>query len=367
MNTRLIAVGISVIFCLSDFLLQSCKSSHTDVAPTNLQLTTEISTDGSGFVKFKATADNAQYFKFSFGEDILAAPFKSLQGEADHTYDKSGNYEVVVTAHTNEQLFITSKTTITVSLQLPIPQTGYTSATAYPGMTLLKAEEFSSAAINDANWTFEVGDGCPNCGWGNNELEYYTNQNAFIQDGYLIIKAKIENKGGKGYTSARMITKDKFDFTYGRIDVRAILPKGQGMWPAIWMLGSNINSVGWPACGEVDIMEMIGGSGRENTVYGTAHWNEGGHKSNGGSKALNPGLYSDTFHVYSVAWSNKEISWLIDDVIYYTMTMTSSTTAFNSNFFLILNVAVGGNWPGSPDTTTKFPQYMIVDYIRVFQ
>ena len=369
MNKRLLTDGGNIIYMLSlcIWMLQSCRSDHTEVAPTNVHLTTEISIDGSGYVKFIATADNAAYYYISFGDVSGATPFKSISGVADHIYNNSGNYEVVVTANTNEQVFTSFSTSISVSLNVPIPSGGYTSASSYPGMTLTKAEEFSTSSIDPSNWTFENGDGCPNCGWGNNELEYYTSQNAFIQEGYLIIKAKVENRGGKSYTSSRMITKDKFAFTYGRVDVRAIIPKGQGLWPAIWMLGSNINTVGWPACGEIDIMEMIGGNGREKTVYGTAHWNDGGYKSSGGSKTLSQGLFSDAFHVYSIEWTDSNINWLIDDVSYYSVPITTYNAAFKKDFFFILNVAVGGNWPGSPDGTAKFPQIMIVDYIRVFQ
>ncbi len=188
------AGNIIYILLFSIWMLQSCRSDHTAVAPTNVQLTTEISNDGSGYVKFIATADNAQYYYISFGDMSGATPFKSISGVADHIYNNSGNYEVAVTANTNEQVFTSFSTSISVSLNVPIPSGGYTSAGSYSGMTLIKAEEFSTSSIDPSNWTFEIGDGCPNCGWGNNELEYYTSQNAFIQDGYLIMSTLMRDK-----------------------------------------------------------------------------------------------------------------------------------------------------------------------------
>jgi beta-glucanase (GH16 family) len=146
------------------------------------------------------------------------------------------------------------------------------------------------------------------------------------------------------------------------------MPEGQGMWPALWMLGSNHLQVGWPTCGEIDIMEMIGGDERENIVYGTAHWNQGGLVSSGQSMTNQSGKLSEEHHVYSIIWDEQSIRWFFDDINYNTIDITSEAlSAFHDNFFFIMNIAVGGNWPGSPDNTTLFPQWMIVDYIRVFQ
>jgi beta-glucanase (GH16 family) len=169
-----------------------------------------------------------------------------------------------------------------------------------------------------------------------------------------------------------MITKGKFDFKYGRVDVRAVLPKGQGLWPAIWMLGSNISSVGWPACGEIDIMEMIGGTTeREKTVFGTLHWDFNGNHACTCDKpgyTLSAGSLHDRFHVFSITWDQNFITWYVDDVQFNKIDVTPVTlNEFHSNFFFILNVAVGGNWPGNPDGNTQFPQRMFIDYIRVFQ
>jgi beta-glucanase (GH16 family) len=183
-----------------------------------------------------------------------------------------------------------------------------------------------------------------------------------------VISAKNEIFQSHDYTSSRIITKDKKFFKYGRVDIRAVLPEGQGIWPALWMLGSNIGTAGWPACGEIDIMEMIGGSGREKTVYGTAHWDNGGHDSSGKSYSLGTGTYADKFHVFSIVWNETSITWYMDDIQYNTVDTTPATrNEFQNNFFFIFNLAVGGDWPGNPNSATGFPQHLIVDYIRMFQ
>ena len=248
-----------------------------------------------------------------------------------------------------------------------IPKVGATSPTAYPNMSLVWADEFDGKTLNTAHWTFETGNGSN--GWGNNELQFYRTQNTSIQDGHLVITAKKEAFGGKEYTSSRIITKGKKEFRYGRIDIRAALPKGQGIWPALWMLGANFDTVSWPACGEIDIMEMVGGSGRENTVHGTVHWqNAGKHAQFGGKTTLPSGTFSDQFAVYSIIWDATSIRWLVDNKQYHVIDTTpAELDEFRRNFFFIFNVAVGGNWPGSPNQTTAFPQHLIVDYVRVFQ
>jgi len=249
-----------------------------------------------------------------------------------------------------------------------IPQTGYSTPTSYPGMTLVWQDEFDGVALNTTDyWTFETGTATD--GWGNHELEYYQPGNTALKDGYLVIEAKKENVESSAYTSSRIKTQFKKSFRYGRVDIRALLPKGKGIWPALWMLGSNITLLDWPACGEIDIMEMIGGGSGDKTVYGTAHWDQAGrHESAGGNKPLSDGIFNDAFHVFSIVWTAASIKWYIDDVEYYTIDITPTQfAAFHKDFFLLFNVAVGGDWPGSPDDTTVFPQRMIVDYVRVFQ
>ncbi len=232
---------------------------------------------------------------------------------------------------------------------------------------LVWSDEFDAAAINPFKWVMETGAG----GWGNSELENYTNrtENAHVDSGMLVIKAIKENYNGSFYTSARMKTQAKASWLYGKVEARMKLPYGQGIWPAFWMLGDNISSVSWPKCGEIDIMEMIGGTGmRDLTTYGTAHWDNSGHVSSGSNKALGGGKFADAFHVFSITWTPQNIIWYLDDVPYFVVLISSADrAAFQKKFFIILNLAVGGVWPGNPDLSTVFPQTMYVDYVRVYQ
>lgn len=251
---------------------------------------------------------------------------------------------------------------------LPIDGTGYTTPNTYPGYSLVWSDEFNSSTIDNSNWNFETG----GSGWGNHELEYYTGttKNAFISNGYLVIEARQEVIGSNNYTSARMTTQNKRTFQYGRVDIRAKLPVSKGMWPALWMLGTNISSVNWPACGETDIMELIGTyPGR---VVGSVHWamQNGSSGTINNSFNLTSGDFSQQFHVYSLIWKQDSIEMMVDDQKYMSATksqITDGTWPFNSTSFFIFNVAVGGDWPGPPDQTTQFPQRMLVDYVRVFQ
>lgn len=242
----------------------------------------------------------------------------------------------------------------------------FTTAIQAQNYQLVWSDEFSEPTINTSSWTHETG----GTGWGNNELEYYTNRNvnSYIQDSSLVIEAKKESYGGKSYTSARMITKGKRFFTYGKIEARMKLPYGKGIWPAFWMLGENISTVSWPACGEIDIMELIGGGANDKRIYGTAHWESNGHASYGGNYTLGTGIFADDYHVFSIVWNSKSIQWFVDGSKYVTIDITpAGLQAFHKNNFIILNLAVGGNWPGSPDATTIFPQKMYIDYVRVYQ
>ena len=243
---------------------------------------------------------------------------------------------------------------------------GYATPDQYTGYENLWSDEFSGSEINAGSWTHELG----GHGWGNNELQTYTADqiNSYIQDGNLVIQA-LSDSQGKAYTSARMITKDKVEFTHGRIDVRAKLPTGQGIWPAIWMLGANIDEVSWPACGEIDIMELVGHEPDE--VHGTAHWGVRGSPSTfNGSSLVDENGFQDTYHVWTLMWEENSIKWYVDEQLLHSISssqVTGTNYPFNSDFFILFNIAVGGNWPGSPDATTAFPQTMEIDYIRVFQ
>ncbi len=253
---------------------------------------------------------------------------------------------------------------------LPTDNTGYQSPDSYTGYEKLWSDEFPGEAPDPANWNFETGNGTS--GWGNQELEYYTSspKNVFLSNGNLIIEAREEAVSGFKYTSARLTTQQKKTFTFGRIDIRAKLPVGKGIWPALWMLGSNISSAGWPACGEIDIMELVGS--QPSTVVGTIHWagTGGAHASRSGSYKLDTEDFSQKFHVFSMIWKRDSLTWLVDNQPYLSANpsnLSNYPAAFNNSQFFIFNVAVGGLWPGTPPTTTVFPQRMFVDYIRVFR
>lgn len=251
---------------------------------------------------------------------------------------------------------------------LPTDTSGFDSPLSYPGYKLVWSDEFNGTALNTKDWNYENGGN----GWGNNELENYTSrlQNSFLSCGNLVIEARQEDYNGNHYTSARITTQGKQEFTYGRIDIRAKLPVAKGMWPALWMLGSNIPTVPWPACGETDIMELIGTNPRQ--VVGSFHWK----KSNGSEGTFNNAYslsaedFSQHFHVFSLIWAQDSLQILVDGMAYVKaarQNLSDGTYPFDNPFFLIFNVAVGGDWPGPPDNTTPFPQRMFVDYIRVFQ
>lgn len=235
------------------------------------------------------------------------------------------------------------------------------------GWKLVWSDEFEGTTLDPSNWTRETGGG----GWGNNELQYYTDRevNSFVSNGKLTIKAMQESFGGRNYTSARLKTQGKRFFKYGKIEAYIKLPYGQGIWPAFWMLGESISSVGWPGCGEIDIMEMIGGGpGRDNTVHGTVHWDNNGHQSYGQSYTLPTGNLSDAFHLYTITWDSQKIEWFIDNIKFCTISITPSyLSEFKENHFIIMNIAVGGNWPGNPNASTVFPQTMQIDYVRVYK
>jgi|GEM_PF-625334 len=236
-----------------------------------------------------------------------------------------------------------------------------------PGYRLIWSDEFNGATIDASNWGFDIG----GSGWGNNELQYYTNrpENAYLSNGSLVIEARKEDYGGRNYTSARLLTKGKRDFLFGRIDIRAKLPKGQGIWPALWSLGKNIDQVGWPACGEMDIMELLGH--QPNKMYSTVHWAPpgGGSTNLPANYVLPSGDFTQDYHIFTMEWATDVIKFYVDEQLITTVTRAniSGNYPFNDPFFLIFNVAVGGFWPGNPDETTTFPQRMFVDYVRVYQ
>lgn len=232
--------------------------------------------------------------------------------------------------------------------------------------TLIWSDEFNDTFICEENWLFETIP--PNNGsWFNNEQQYYTSRpsNASIENGTLKIIAKKESYRGKEFTSARMTTQNLFEFQYGKVQIRAKLPQGQGTWPALWMLGSNIDVVGWPECGEIDIMEH--GDGQPGLITSTVHipsGNPGVSSYSSGTKQLQN--ESSEFHLYEVVWSEESIVFSVDNTIHHTYTVTPDMP-FHQNFFLIFNVAMGGDFVQNNIDPNFVSAEMIIDYIRVYQ
>jgi beta-glucanase (GH16 family) len=245
------------------------------------------------------------------------------------------------------------------------------------GWTLVWSDEFNGAEgsrPDPEKWKFDIGGN----GWGNHELEYYTErpENSFIHDGNLVIQALKENFGGPGhgereYTSARIKTQGLFEQAYGRFEVRAKIPRGQGMWPAFWLLGNDVGKTGWPACGEIDIMENIGKEA--SVIHGSMHGPgySGKHGLTSEYKLPGGGHFFDDFHIFAIEWEPGVARFYVDRELYATFTPAQLPAGkkwvFDHPFFIILNVAVGGDWPGTPDSSTAFPQAMLVDYVRVYK
>lgn len=244
--------------------------------------------------------------------------------------------------------------------------------TAPVARKLVWADEFETAGLPDSTkWAYEIGGN----GWGNHELEYYTSrraENARVENGKLIIEARKDNYQGKNYTSARLVTQGTAAWTYGRFEAMAKLPKGRGTWPAVWMLGVDKSGAGWPRRGEIDIMEHVGFD--EGIIHGTIHseaYNHGKNTQKGNQISV-PDVVS-AFHLYAIEWTADQIEFFVDDKLYYTVQQSAlgSTEAqwpFTQPFFLILNVAVGGDWGGQKGVDESiWPQRMEVDYVRVYQ
>ena len=324
----------------------SCKKgdNYDNIAPTDLVVNAVVSADSSGNVSFTASAKNAVSYDYAFGN----GSFSTVQsGVTNYKYAASGTYTVKVTA------FSSSGQTITKSIQVSVTVV----------LKLKWSDEFDLDGPPDpSKWGYDLGAG----GWGNAELQNYTNRtdNSIVSNGTLKITAKAENYNGSPYTSARLLTKDKFSFKYGKVEARAKLPEGVGTWAAIWMLGDIISTVGWPACGEIDIMEHLG---RDlNKIYGTLHHpGHSGGSGDGSTFTIANATATTEFHKYSVEWSNTNIKILVDDFVFYTFVNTGNLP-FNQNFFIILNVAMGGNFGGAVDPAFTSGD-MEIDYVRVYQ
>lgn len=234
---------------------------------------------------------------------------------------------------------------------------------------LVIQDEFNTdGAPNSAFWSFDIGTG--DNGWGNNELQYYTDrtENCVVENGMLKITAKQELFLGAGYTSARILTKGKIEQQYGRIEARIKLPWGKGLWPAFWMVGANSDTVSWPQCGEIDIMEYLGNN--PTSVFGSVHGpGYSGNLAISKNYSLNKDRFDTDFHIFGIEWGKNYINYYVDNVLYNQITPedVSGDWVFNEPFYIILNMAVGGNLPGSPNQDTVFPQEMLVDYVRIYE
>jgi beta-glucanase (GH16 family) len=254
-----------------------------------------------------------------------------------------------------------------------IPASGYTSPKSYTGYNLVWVDDFTSE-LDTNKWSFHIGSGCPSlCGWGNNELQNYTNRNHSFVDGNLVIEAKKENTGSSAYTSTRIHTDNKFEIKYGRIDIRANMPSATGSWVAFWLINKDysVNDPAdkWPSGGEIDIMEYLGES--QNKVFGTTHFGEdlSKHQYKSTYYTATGENFDKVYYVFSIIWKENKITWLINNEEYKTFTPSDTNGQpypFNDEFYLILNLSVGGNLPVAP-VASEYQAYLIVDYIKVFE
>ncbi|CAN5624600.1 family 16 glycosylhydrolase [soil metagenome] len=333
------SILLTLLCCLTSCSKDTGKSVNP---PTGLVINATINPDNSGNVSFTASATNATTYDYDFGNgSSQTVP----SGTLTYKYGFSGTYTVSVTARNAGGQAVSKSISVTVNIAL----------------ALAWADEFNTDGAPDpSKWGYDLGAG----GWGNAELEYYTSrpENAVVSGGVLKINAIKENYMGSSYTSARLISKDKYAFKYGKVEVRAKLPAGVGTWPAIWMLGSDISTVGWPACGEIDIMEHLG---RDlNKIYGTLHYpGRSGGNADGSTKTI--ANATTEFHKYGLEWTPAAIKISVDDEVFHIVT-NSAGTPFNHDFFFILNIAMGGNFGGAVDASVTSAT-MEIDYIKVYR
>lgn len=326
-----------------------------DTPPSNLQVevhivgssTNDPGGNGSGVVNFEAKADNALDYQYTFNNTVKEAP----EGKATFDFGASGIFNVTVEALGEGNTSVSKNVTVEV----------------FVDPSLVWAQEFEEDGAPDPEfWNYELGDGCDRgiCGWGNGEQQWYTNDsdNVVVKDDVLRITARAENVNGYNYSSARITTQNKFSFQYGRVDVRAKLPEGGGTWPAIWMLGSNINQVGWPKCGEIDIMEHTGNN--PGRVSAATH-DEFFHGGNARYYWTDINNVSTQFHVYSLEWDENGMDFFVDGNLFFE-SPNNNTLPYNQEFFFLLNVAMGGNLGGDIDPNFQSGTFEI-DYIRVYQ
>ncbi len=358
-----ICVGLLAIFACSsesnadDDINQNIPDP---IIPSNLVLDINIfgqtdsnpNGDGSGLITCSAYADNAINYEFRFGGGVTE---QSLNGQVEYSFNNEGvnSYTIYVYAYSSTGHSTSTFQTFELYVE------GETSSATW-------SEEFNYHGVIDSNiWTHEIGNG--DWGWGNGESQYYTSSlnNCIVEDGVLKISAKRENIAGYEFSSARIVSRDKFEFQYGRVDIRAKLPTGVGTWPALWLLGSNHYEIGWPECGEIDIMEHWG---HDPTVIAGSIHTPMSHGDTWTKGTINVSDYHEEFHIYSVDWNENRIQFFVDDVLYYTYAPSPKDLEnwpFDQEMFFILNVAMGGSWF---DIDPEFSEStMEVDYIRIYQ
>lgn len=337
-----VSIVLSIVVCCVVACKKDSSTGTDNTPPSNLNVTATVSTDNSGNVAFSATATNAVSYDYDYGNGIFQTV---ASGVVTYKYPASGTYTVNVIAKSSGGQTVSKSISVTVNVALSV----------------LWADEFNTPGPPDpTKWAYDIGAG----GWGNAELQHYTSRpdNVVVSGGTLKIIARAENYSGSAYTSARLKSIGLFSFKYGKIEARAKLPAGVGTWPAIWMLGDNISSAGWPACGEIDIMEHKGSD--LNKIYGTVHHpGHSGGNADGGTKVITNA--TTEFHKYAVEWTATSIQFFVDDVVYYTFA-NSSSLPFNHNFFVLLNVAMGGTF-GGPVAAGFTSAAMEIDYIRVYK
>lgn len=353
--------SIWVLFFLSIFVLNGCSSNEAPVEADTVNPEITLLGDaemtvmqGDAYTDAGATASDAVDGDITSRVERVGSVDTSRAGIYELSYsvsDAAGNSAAVV------------KRTVTVSER----------------WTLVWNDEFDGNAVDPGKWAYMLGDGTlygETAGWGNQELQYYTDElaNSGItqddqdaEDGSVLYISARNDTDNQDYTSAKLTTEDLFEFRFGRVEARIKVPSGKGMWPAFWTLGANKPDIGWPGSGEIDIMEVIGM--QEQNLHGTLHYVDAsnGHDSDGGIKTLAEGKFGDSYHLYAIEWTPEKIAWLVDGVQYAEVAIADHMKEFLREHYLILNLAVGGDWPGSPDETTVFPKQMLVDYVRVYE
>lgn len=329
----------------------SCKKAGADSVklsvPADLRITANVNVNGTGNVAFTATATNAVSYAFELGNGEIR---NTTTGVLDYQYTLVGTntYTVTVTASSSSGQTIKKTAEVTVNVKAP-------------SNTPFWAEEFNTDGAPNANiWSYDIG----GSGWGNNEAQYYTNRsdNSIIANGVLKITAKKENYQGSAYTSARLISKNKFFFKYGKVEIRAKLPAGIGTWPALWMMGNDFDAVGWPACGEIDIMEHRGSE--LNKIVSALHY----PGRSGGNAVVSSLMISNAttaFHTYTLEWTAAHLKFYVDDQLFHTVA-NSNAIPYNKDFFMLLNVAMGGTFGGNIDPNFTSAS-MEIDYIRLYK